>query len=236
MLRLLFLAENRRAAGGRKVLVAPAATFRPRFLVAGRPDPPAAAGASRFATGRTAALVGRLRPRQADRDGGAGDGLGRPAARCGPPACGPPGSGSLATAPCSTRGPAGQIRRSGPSKRYARADPDRRDLHVNAGERRRYLVGILAARCACVEHRDHGRGRGRDGPDPTPRCRATVGRGLLRIGPFLEAPRAVHTPHLWATSGPANRMKGPCRYRYVWRRASCSAAWLPSSWRWRAQC
>ena len=128
---------------------------------------------------------------------------------------------------------------------YARADPDRRDLHVNAderrrdlhvnaGERRRYLVGILAARCACVEHRDHGRGR--DGPDPTPRCRATVGRGLLRIGPFLEAPRAVHTPHLWATSGPANRMKGPCRYRYVWRRASCSAAWLPSSWRWRAQC
>ena len=47
-----------------------------------------------------------------------------------------------------------------------------RDLHVNAGERRRYLVGILAARYTCVEHRDHGR-RG-DGPDP----RRRVGDGF----------------------------------------------------------
>ena len=39
-----FSLENRRAAGGRKVLVAPAVTFLPRFLVAGRPDPPATAG------------------------------------------------------------------------------------------------------------------------------------------------------------------------------------------------
>ena len=58
-----------------------------------------------------------------------------------------------------------------------------------------------------------GKGRG----EPV----APSGRGLLRIGLFLEAPRAVHTPSPWATSGPANRMKGPCRYRYVWRRASC---------------
>ena len=36
--------------------------------------------------------------------------------------------------------------------------------HNIAGERRRYLVGILAARRACGGHRDHGRGR--DGPDP----------------------------------------------------------------------
>ena len=34
--------------------------------------------------------------------------------------------------------------------------------HNIAGERRRYLVGILAARHACGGHRDHGR----DGPDP----------------------------------------------------------------------
>ena len=34
--------------------------------------------------------------------------------------------------------------------------------HNIAGERRRYLVDILAARHACGGHRDHGR----DGPDP----------------------------------------------------------------------
>ena len=80
--------------------------------------------------------------------------------------------------------------------------------------------------CCRGEPRRRDREHDRQGHGPPV---APSGRGLLRIGLFLEAPRAVHTPRPWATSGPANRMKGPCRYRYVWRRASCSAAWLPSS-------